>query len=395
VRRTLSNDPISALIAPENRTDPYSLYSRIRQERPIFWHEPLQSWFVTRYDDAVEVLRDSSLFGSDWRRAGEDVPPQFISVQTLDPPEHAIVRRPLMEALRTVDGPGFDSFVTARSTELLAGLAGRASFDLVTDFAEPLTLSTTMWLLGVPEPDLGWFVPVADAIVDGMDAGLWPERAAAAASAKAELSEHIAGWLADPPSRGMVGHLARHTGTGTGGGGGIEPAVLANTVRVLLHAGYTSASKFLTLAAAALLALPGGVSRFPVDPRAAATAVDELARFTSPVQAVARACVLDCELAGARVRTGDGMTVLVGAANRDPDRFPDPDDLRLDRAPNPHLGFGRGPHSCLGSVVATRQARAVFSLLARRHPDLRPTDLPRYRPNVTLRGLSRLEVTVG
>ncbi|MGA8112581.1 MAG: cytochrome P450 [Actinocatenispora sp.] len=378
----MADDPILALAEPGTLTDPYPALARLRETQPIFWYPRFESWILTRYVDAVEVLRDSTRFGSDWRRAGEDVPPQALSVQTLDPPEHTAVRRPLMEALRTVDGPALEASIAGHTATLLDRLAGRSRFDFVTDLAEPLALHTTMTLLGVPAPDLGWFVPVADAIADGMDAGLWPEKGERAMPARAELAAYTAGWLDDPAPHGLVGQLARHTGDD------VERTVLANTLRVLLHAGYTSASKVLGLAAAALLGT-GGFGRFPV--RAPGPAVEELTRYCSPVQALARVCVENTTLGGVPMRAGQAVTLLLGAANRDPDRFPRPDELRFDRAPNPHLGFGRGAHSCLGSPVANRQTRIVFDVLAR-YPELRAAGAPEYRHNLTLRGLRHLPV---
>ncbi len=378
MRELLTDDPILALAHPSILPDPYPALAWLRENRPLFWYPRFDSWILTRHRDCVAVLRDTARFGSDWRRAGEDVPIQALSVQSLDPPEHTAVRRLLMEALRTVDGPALTRTISAQVDAVLRELAARDQFDLVTDLAEPLALSTTMALLGVSEPELDWFVPVADAIADGMDAGLWPEKGSAAMTARAQLAEYTAHWLDQPPPNGVVGHLARHAGPD------VERPVLANTLRVLLHAGYTSASKLLGLATVALLE-SGGLGRFPVS--ASGPAVEELARYGCPVQALARVCVQDTVLGGERIHAGQAVTLLLGAANRDPARFTAPDTVCLDRTPNPHLGFGRGAHSCLGSPIAARLTGTVLRILASRHPTLRTVAAPRYRDNLTLRGL--------
>src|SRR5262245_54655061 len=103
----LSPDPILALARPEVLADPYPAYAWLREHTPVFWYEPLGSWFLTRYADCVEVLRDNVQFGADWRRIGEQLPPHVLSVQTLDPPEHTAIRRLLMEAM-----PGQDDAAT-------------------------------------------------------------------------------------------------------------------------------------------------------------------------------------------------------------------------------------------------------------------------------------------
>ena len=387
MRETLSPDPILALARPDVLANPYPAYAWLREHTPVFWYEPLASWVLTRHADCVEVLRDNVRFGADWRRIGEEAPPHAVSIQTLDPPEHTAIRRLLMDAIR-----GQEDAVTTRSiahhtASLLDRLRARSSFDFVTEFAEPLALSTIAAYLGVPEPDRTWFVPVSNAIADGMDAGLWPERAAAATAGRIRLAELVDGWLTTPPAAGVVARVA-----GLHRSGGVDRDVVANTLRVLVHAGYASASKLLSLAAAALLAEPGELARWATaDP---ALAVEELVRHVSPVQAMARACVIDTRLGDTAIRAGHAVTLLLGAANRDPDRFAEPDALRFDRRANPHLGFGRGSHSCLGSPLAVAQTKAVFTALARDHPAAHLTGPPTYRTNLTLRGLERLPVAL-
>ncbi|WP_067473018.1 cytochrome P450 [Actinomadura hibisca] len=381
-------DSIARLAAPAAPPDPHPEYDRLRAADPVSWSPSLESWVLTRHADCVAVLRDGARFGADWRRAGVDMPPQAISVQTLDPPEHTAIRRPLIEALQVRDRGEVEPMVAARAREFLARLSARPDFDLVTEFAEPLALATIAAYLGVPEPDPDWFLPVAETIAAGMDAGVWPERHEPAMAARAELSALTDGWLADPPDGGIVRSLADAVAAG-----GVDRSVVANTLRVLLHAGYTSASKLLALSVIALLEAPGGLAAFAAAPPA--RAVEELVRFTSPVQAMARVCVADAEIGGRRVRAGQDVTLLLGAANRDPLRFPDPHSVRLDRHPNPHLGFGRGAHSCLGSPFAAVQARVVLTVLAESSAPLRALGAPTYRRTLTLRSPAHLRVAAG
>jgi len=391
---TVTSDPVLALAEPDALRDPGPAYDRLREQQPVCWHDGLATLLVSRHAEAVAVLRDNSRFGSDFRRAGEDLPPAAISVQTLDPPEHTGVRHLLVDAFRRLDWPGLERDIAREAAARLAGLAGQPSFDLVAGFANPLAWSTTLRVLGVTGPELSWFAPVADAIVDGMDAGVWPELGEPAMAARAELAQLTAGWLdeaaghdGDGAAAGVVAFAAAQAGPR-----GVDRTVLENTLRVLVHAGYTSASKLLSLGAVALLERPGALAAFAAaDP---GPAVDELARWASPVRALARVCVTDTSLGGHPLRTGDVVTVLTGAANRDPARFTDPGQLRLDRSPNPHLGFGRGAHSCLGASLAAVQARAAVGTLARDYPQAHLTAAPSYRRNLTLRGLSTAEVTL-
>ncbi|MFF0750602.1 cytochrome P450 [Streptomyces sp. NPDC004267] len=380
-------DPILRLALPEHLSNPYPAYAELRETDPVLWHEPLGSWVLTRHADCLAVLTDSARFASDWRRAGEEIPAPLLSVQTLDPPEHTAIRHLLLDGFRAQDRDALHGRLDRHVKELLAELAERDSFDLVGELAEPLALRFVTDFLGVPAPDLDWFVPMSRTVVDGMDAGLWPEKHEPAVAARAELAAYAGGWLADPPGHGLIGYVAAHASTS-----GVDPAVLRNSLRAVLHAGYESASRLLGNAAAALLTTPGAPAAF----RAAgpATAVDELVRFDAPVQADARVCVTDTALGGVTIKAGDPVTLLLGAANHDPRRFAHPTDLRLDRAPNPHLGFGRGAHACLGASMAIRLAGSVLGTLATDHPGARAVAEPDHRRNLTLRGLDRFEVTL-
>ncbi|MER8048193.1 cytochrome P450 [Streptomyces sp. NPDC094032] len=385
--RVAAADPILRLADPSVLRDPYPSYAELRRNTPVFWHELLGSWVLTRHADCLAVLTDSARFASDWRRAGEEIPAPLLSVQTLDPPEHTAIRHLLLDGFRAQDRQALHKELDRQVGELLAELAPRPSFDLVGELAEPLALRFVTAFLGVPAPDLDWFVPMSRTVVDGMDAGLWPEKHEPAVAARAELAAYAGGWLADPPPTGLIAHVAAHAESS-----GVDPAVLRNSLRAVLHAGYESASRLLGNAAAALLTTPGALAAF----RAAgpSTAVDELVRYDAPVQADARVCVADTELGGVTIKAGDPVTLLLGAANHDPLRFAHPTELRLDRAPNPHLGFGRGAHACLGASMAIRLAGSVLGTLATDHPQARAVAEPHHRRNLTLRGLDRFEVTL-
>jgi cytochrome P450 len=378
-----SDDPILALAEPPVRADPYPAYRRLRERTPVFFYEPLNSWMFTRYADCVEVLRDSARFAADWRRVGEPVPPRAINMLTLDPPEHTVVRRLFIEVLRAQDQAELDAMIRDHTTDLLDRLARRPSFDFLTELAEPLALSTTAAYLGVPAPDVAWTSRIGRAVGAAMDAGLWPDRAAPVREAQEELAVLVDGWLADPPGTGVLGTLARRTADC-----GVDPAVLANTVRGLLFSGYSSGSKLLAQIAVALLherslSLAGWRAAEP------GRAVEELVRYCSPIHAVARASLTDTTVGGAPVRAGQAVTLLLVAANRDPERFTDPDTIRLDRHPNPHLGLGRGPKSCLGSPYSSALVRAFLSVLAERYPAVRALAAPTWQQNLTLRSIDR------
>lgn len=381
-------DPILTIAEPETLADPYPYYARLREQRPVFFYDRLGSWMFSRYAECAAVLKDPAHFAADWRRVGERVPPRAVNMLTLDPPEHTSVRRLFLETLREQDGQAVRRMLQTQTVQLLEVLSARESFDLVTELAEPLALSTTAAYLGVEPPDAAWSSRIGRAIGAGMDAGLWPDRGPAVAAAHEELADLVDGWLADPPDAGIVGSL-----TGRIADCEVAPDVLANTVRGLLFSGFSSGSKLLGLAMVAAL---HGKFVGLADIRAAdpVRATDELVRFAGPIQAVARACVADTDVGGTLVRAGQAVTLLLGAANRDPERFPDPETVQLDRHPNPHLGFGRGVKSCLGSPFTAVFAQVVFGTLAERFPDAHAVGVPSFHPNLTLRSLDRFEIAL-
>jgi hypothetical protein len=385
-----AHDPILDLVKPDVISNPHQAYSQLREDRPVFFYDRLGSWMFSRYADCVTVLRDNKHFAADWRRVGEMVPPRAVNLLTLDPPEHTVLRRLFMELLRAQDNDALASVIAGQASDLLGGLAARPAFDFLGDFAEPLALSATCAYLGVPPPDPVWASRIGRAVGAGMDAGLWPERGPAVRDAQEELAVLVDGWLSGPPGDGIVGALRK--ATAEAGAATVDPAVLANTVRGLLFSGYSSGSKLLGSIAVALLhekAATVGELR-AADPD---RAMDELVRYASPIHAVARACVADTDVGGVRVRAGQAVTLLLGAANRDPDRFPDPQRVHLDRHPNPHLGFGRGPKSCIGSPFTAIFVRAALDALVEHCPGVRAVAAPTYHPNLTLRSLAGFEVS--
>ncbi|GAA2083042.1 cytochrome P450 [Actinomadura alba] len=383
----LAADPISALAETPGLLDPYPVYARLRESDPVYWSDRIESWVLTRYDDCVSVLRDPASFASDWRRIGERIPEPMLSIQSLDPPAHTHIRHLMVDAVRALDQRALERTIADQVRARADRLRGRSGSDYVAEFAEPLALETITAVLGVPPLEPAWFLPISQAIVDGMDAGVWPETGAPAVAARAELAELAAGWLADPPKEGLVGYVAAHAADS-----GIPRPVLLNTLRAVLHAGFESAGRLLGNGLLALLAERDALTWLAQSDLS--RAVDELVRFDAPVQADGRACVVETRIGEQVIAAGDPVTMLLGAANRDPSRFPDPDMLDFARHPNQHLGFGRGAHSCLGQSLAILQARVVFGILAAEYPGIRTVSEPVHRRNLTLRGLAELHISI-
>ncbi|ALG10575.1 cytochrome P450 [Kibdelosporangium phytohabitans] len=334
-------------LAEETIGNPFPVYSELRAKQPLFWHERMRSWVVSRYKDCMSVLLQPEIFAGDWRRVGEDIPASSLSIQSLDPPDQRGIRQLVMNGFheQDLDALGERAFQLSRDT--LQRYRGARAFDLIEEIAVPMALDSISRLLGVPTPDRPSFAAISDAIVDSMDEGLRPEVRDAGVAARAQLSELVLEWFAAKPRHGLIGYLVRHRDPAT-----VSEELVVNTTRVMFQAGYSSLSVAAGNAALALLENPESLRALVDGTVRVDTAVDELMRYDGPVQGTSRVCVRDTELGGQVIRRGDVVVVLFASANHDPEQFAAPESLVLDRNPNPHLGFGWGTHVCTGRMHA-------------------------------------------
>ncbi|GAA4238074.1 hypothetical protein GCM10022254_52450 [Actinomadura meridiana] len=377
-------------LAPETLYDPYPVLAELRRTDPVFWHAGMRSWVVTRYDDCVRVLRDHRAFARDPRRAGGVVPDSGLSVQTLDPPHQGWVRSLFMSAVRAQDLGAIESRAYRLVTDRLDGLTGAGSFDVMAELAVPLAVTVVADLLGVQAPPHQEYAAISEAIMRSMDGGLDPAVVEPGQAARRALSDLVASWW-DASERPGVLTQVRET---------VGPAVdplsylyVRNTARVMFQGGYS------TLAAAAgnvihtLLARPDALKAMR-RAELRATGVEELVRFDGPVQGTTRHAMVGCRIGGAEISPGQKIVALFAAANRDPAAFPDPDQLRLGRTPNRHLGYGWGPHACIGTIAAQAGLRGLVGALADQATGNRavlvPDGDPVRRPTATLRAFASL-----
>ncbi|MFD8967135.1 cytochrome P450 [Streptomyces sp. NPDC059568] len=196
--------------------DPYPVLAALRESTPVFWHEGMRSWALTRYDDAVRVLRDHERFARDRRRTGAAVPEPSLSVQSLDPPDQAPVRSLFMNALRAQDLAAVEGRARALLAARFEQLADRAEFDVMADLAAPLSVSVVSDLLGVDEPGLASFVRTSDAIMRSMDGGLDVSVVEPGRVARLELNALVESWFAASGRPGLLSHVREHARTVAG-----------------------------------------------------------------------------------------------------------------------------------------------------------------------------------
>lgn len=376
-----SFDPLD----PAFLDDPYPVFRTLRNEHPALWHEELDSWIVSRYADCLEILRGSEIFRSDPRTAGEEVPPAMVSIQTLDGREHQRVQDVLVAALREVDHAAVEGHVVGVLRELAPSWAAQPDF--VHDIALPVTTRSTLSVFGLPPDTADRVADASAAIVRSMMHGLLPEGQRAGMRERQLVTDALSEWYGRT-DEGLLGALHRMPGAEA-----LDRGTLLNSVRVVLLAGINTTQRMLSLALHALLTHGDGPRQFVEAPHST-RALHELVRFEGSAQSASRYCATPVTLHGKKIGTGQNVIALLGSANRDEARFPDPDTLLLDRHPNPHLGFGRGAHACLGIPLAHTISRAVLEFLATHHPALHAAGPPVMERNPALRGMNALPLAL-
>lgn len=381
---------------PATIADPYPTLADLRRLEPVFWHDGMRSWVLTRYDHCVQVLRNHGLFARDPRRIGGQVPEPSLSVQTLDPPEQSRVRSLFLQALRAQDLHGLEQRARSRAWERLEEVTGGGDFDVMAELAVPLSMTIICDLLGVEPPEYRSFAAVSDAIMRSMDGGLDPSLVEPGQLARRQLSEMVASWFASSGQPGLLEHVRRSQPPSTaytrlgvvdggdgGAGGGDVQIYIRNTARVMFQGGYSTMVAAIGNAVDTLLRHPSALAQLR-DGRLG-TGVDELVRYDGPVQGTSRTALRPCRIGRTQIDAGQTVVALFAAANHDPAQFPEPCRLVLDRAPNRHLGFGWGTHSCIGTTVAQAALRGLVTALQQHPAQLRATGQGVRRRTATMR----------
>jgi cytochrome P450 len=274
-----------------------------------------------------------------------------------------------------------------------AGSDGSA-VDLIALYAEPLPVQVIAELLGVPEPDWHLLRPWSNAIVKMYEYGVSPAQRDAAERASAEFVDYLRGLVAErrlTPGPDLISSLIAET---DGDGARLSEDELVTTCTLLLNAGHEATVNVVGNGVTALLTQPEQLAAVRADDGLVDTAVEELIRFDSPLQLFERTAISTTTIEDVVVEPGQKIAALLGAANRDPAVFPEPDRFDVTRADNPHLGFGAGIHFCVGAPLARVELQTSLRTLLRRFPRLALHETPQRRPEFVIRGVVSLPVTI-
>ena len=393
-RRRVRLDPRD----PDFFNNPYPAYAAIRAAAPAFFWEDYGFWCFARFADVSAVLRDRR-FGRKIVERPRGTKPHLApfdalerhSMLELEPPEHTRLRNLVNRAFVSRRIEKLAPQIARLAHERIEAFSSRRSADLVAEFANPIPVAVIADLLGVPSemgPQLvDWSHRMAAMYQFGVTRAV-EERAAKAARAFADYVRDFARARRGDPGDDLVSQLL----IAESDGGKLSEDELVATVILLLNAGHE----------ASVQAIGNGVKVMleqGVDPReafasesATLATVEELLRLDPPLHLFARYALEEVEFAGVRLRKGEKIGLLLGAANRDPERFPNPDVFDPTRTLNAHLSFGAGIHFCVGAPLARLELAVALPILFARLPGLRLAGTSRYRDAFHFHGLEALTV---
>jgi len=381
-------------LTPAFYADPYPTYHALRTHRPV---KRLGNggYFLTRYDDLVAVYKNTALFSSDKKR---EFKPKYgdsplfehhtTSLVFNDPPSHTRVRRLIMGALTPRAIAGMEPELIALVDRLLDAMAAKDPVDLIEDYASAIPIEVIGNLLGVPHderaPLRGWSLAILGALEPVIGEQAFARGNDAVRDFLVYLETLIAQRKARPgdPERDVLTRLIQ----GEAGGEKLSAKELLHNCIFLLNAGHETTTNLIGNGLVALAEHPSEKQRLIAEPALIKTAVEEILRYESSNQLGNRITTAAVEIGGVAMPANTSLTLCIGAANRDPAQFADPDRFDVARTPNRHLAFASGPHQCAGMALARLEGAIAIGRLLARFPNYALDGAPTRGGRVRFRG---------
>ncbi|ULL16288.1 cytochrome P450 [Paenibacillus sp. H1-7] len=358
--------PMEELNTPEKRLLPFTIYNNLRTTTPVRYDESRGCWDVFRYEDVHRILKDPATFSSVRKLAERD------TILTMDPPRHTQMRALVNKAFTPKVVNDLAPHIASITQELLDAVASKGQMDTVHDLAVPLPVIVIAELLGVPPKDRHLFKEWSDILVKGPDVNTdeaFRQVMMEKAQAMKELNAYFAVILEErrqKPQEDLISLLLEAEVEGQK----LTDEELLGFCILLLAAGNETTTNLITNAVRWLTEDQELQKQLQEQPELIPSFVEEVLRYYPPIQAIGRVVMQDVEIQGIPIKAGQQVVSWVAAANRDDNKFPDPDRFIVDRKPNAHLSFGFGTHFCLGAPLARLEGQVVLSHLLQRFHDI-------------------------
>jgi pimeloyl-[acyl-carrier protein] synthase len=391
------------LLDPEVLANPYPLYHQLRSEDPVHWDYFLHAWVVTRYADVITVFQR---FSADRTPTPEQLNALGLSALTplarvmvrqmlfLDPPAHGRVRGLASKAFTPRRVEMLRSHIQDITNSLLDTVQSSGHMDIIEDLAYPLPAIVTAEMLGVSTSDwrqlTAWSADFAQVLGNFQHN---PDYASRAVRSLNEMTAYFRAAVEDHRAHPRDTLISALLNAEIDGDRLTEEEVIANTI-VTMVGGQETTTNLIGNGMLTLLRHRDQLEKLKADPSLTASAIEELLRYESPSQHTARLAPADIELGGQLIRQRQAVIAVMGAANRDPERFPDPDRLDICRQDNRHVAFAWASHFCFGAPLARLEGQIAFETVLRRMPAINLLPEPiTWRENLGLRGLKALPVS--
>ena len=404
-----SNEALrSDLLTPEAIADPYPLAAQLRELAPVHWSEAHRAWLLTRYDDVVEAFNDRRMSSDRVRplvaamseEQREKVGRVMEMIQdwmvVSDPPEHTRLRRLVARAFSPKRISASETRISELVDELLDQFIAEGHDEFVRHFAFPLPATVIAELIGAPAEDRdrfgAWSSDLA-MIAFGAGGEERSDRHVRALRGLEEMLTYFGERIEDArshPGEDMISGLLE----GDGEGNVLDQEEMEAMCALMLFAGHETTTNLLSSAVLHLARTPDQLELLRSDPGLVGGAVEEILRYDGPIKVLQRWNVEEHDVRGETIHAGDRVFIVLAGANRDPERFPDPDTIDITRSPNRHVAFGRGVHSCIGAQLSRIEGRVALGKIVTRLPELTvPEQELEYVPTVAARSLRALRVT--
>lgn len=396
------------LFDPQVRINPYPTYHQLRSESPVHQYFVGGDWLVSRYADVKAVLRSGYVRSQDKPKSIQErnqylqdkgknlntlaqTTSQFLFY--MDPPDHTRLRNLVMKVFSPVIVEGMRPQIQGIVNELLDKVQHQGSMDIIADFAIPLPVTVISRLLGIPKEDQDQLNQWSNVLARILDSLVSLEEFQAMNEVTEAFKEYLRALIAKRKKQPQADLISALITVKEQSDKLSEEELLATCI-MLFATGEESTVNTIGNGMLALLNHPDQIEQLKTEPTKIQTAVDEILRYDSPVQTTTRIATVNFEIGNQTIKAGEKVVLCLGAANRDPAQFPDPDRLDINRNPNPHVAFGDGIHYCLGAGLARIQAQIAINTLVQKFPDLKlASNQLEWRKNAVLRGLKALPVS--